>query len=200
MDRENGGGRGGRGCGGYWRWHCTGEETWLFPYVNHGASHRRPRRMFSIIRSNFRLSKLPLRIRPFACSQSLFSKRSKHWNTQSMQQTVESILVLGAGSFGLCLADHLGDSEHHVYLWSRSKDFCDHFNQHYRSIHQLTDHQFSTHITAVGPEFPNRALVNKIDVLLFAIPTEGIRCVHVQCVIMRAGWPTARYKGRTWLH
>lgn len=27
------------------------------------------------------------------------------------------ILVLGAGNFGCCLADHLGDSEHEVYLW-----------------------------------------------------------------------------------
>lgn len=97
-----------------------------------------------------------------------------------MQHAVKShILVLGAGSFGSCLADHLGDSDHHVYLWSRSKEFCDHFNRYYRSIHQLTDHQFSTHITAVGPEFPDRALVDKIDVLLFAIPTEGVRYVLV---------------------
>ena len=131
--------------------------------------------MFSTVRSNLRLSKLSLHTRPFVCLQSLHSRRFKHWNTQSMQQTVKSILVLGAGSFGLCLADHLGDSEHHVYLWSRSNEFCDHFNQHYRSIHQLRDHQFSTHITAVGPEFPNRALVDKIDILLFAIPTEGVR-------------------------
>jgi glycerol-3-phosphate dehydrogenase len=116
-----------------------------------------------------------------------------------MQQAVKSnILVLGAGSFGSCLADHLGDSEHHVYLWSRSKDFCDHFNQHYRSIHQLRDHQFSTHITAVGPEFPNRALVDKSDVLLFAIPTEGVRCVPVQRETLCAGLSIA-YQDRLWL-
>lgn len=135
--------------------------------------------MFSVVLSNLRLSTQSLRTRPFVCSQSHPWRRFKHWGTQTMQQAVKSILVLGAGSFGSCLADHLGDSEHHVYLWSRSKDFCDHFNQHYRSIHQLKDHQFSTHITAVGPEFPDRALVEKIDVLLFAIPTEGVRCVYV---------------------
>ena len=104
-----------------------------------------------------------------------------------MQHTVKSILVLGAGSFGSCLADHLGDSDHHVYLWSRSKEFCDYFNQHFRSIHQLKDHQFSTHITAVGPEFPHRALIDKIDVLLFAIPTEGVRYVFVQPGTVFAG-------------
>jgi len=118
-----------------------------------------------------------------------------------MQQTVKSILVLGAGSFGSCLADHLGDSEHHVYLWSRSKDFCDHFNQHHRSIHQLTDHQFSTHITAVGPEFPDRTLLDKIDVLLFAIPTEGVRCVRDRVVRDYVCWlPTIHHQDRIWLH
>ena len=142
-------------------------------------------RMSFIVRSNLRLSKL--RTRPFICSQSLFSKRFKHWNTKTMQQTVKSILVLGAGSFGSCLADHLGDSDHHVYLWSRSKEFCDHFNQHHRSIHQLKDHQFSTHITAVGPEFPDRTLIDKTDILLFAIPTEGVRCVFVQCQTVWGG-------------
>lgn len=104
-----------------------------------------------------------------------------------MQHSVKSILVLGAGSFGSCLADHLGDSEHHVYLWSRSKEFCDHFNQHFRSIHQLRDHLFSTHITAVGPEFPDRTLVDKVDVLLFAIPTEGVRYVSLQHKTVFAG-------------
>jgi hypothetical protein len=149
------------------------DKSWGFPLT---------RCMFSIVRSTLRPSKLPLHTRPFACSQSLLSRRFKHWGTQIMQQTVKSnILVLGAGSFGSCLADHLGDSEHHVYLWSRSRDFCDHFNQHHRSIRQLTDHQFSTYITAVGPEFPDRALIDKIDVLLFAIPTEGVRYVPVQC-------------------
>lgn len=154
--------------------------------------------MFSIVRSKLRLSGLPLRTRPPICSQSLLSKRFKHWSTTSMQHTVKSILVLGAGSFGSCLADHLGDSEHHVYLWSRSKEFCDHFNQHFRSIHQLKDHQFSTHITAVGPQFPDRALVNRIDILLFAIPTEGVRYVPMQHETVFAGWPTTTHQDRTW--
>ena len=145
------------------------------------------------------VTRLPPHTQPFASSRSLLSsKRFKHWNTKTiMQQTVKSILVLGAGSFGSCLADHLGDSEHHVYLWSRSKEFCDHFNQHYRSIHQLKDHQFSTHITAVGPEFPNRTLINKTDVLLFAIPTEGVRCVVVRYL---PGVLMMHYKGRLWPH
>ena len=156
--------------------------------------------MFPIVCSNLKLSKLSLHTRPSVYFRSLLWRRSKHWNTQTMQHTVKSILVLGAGSFGSCLADHLGDSEHHVYLWSRSKDFCDHFNQHYRSIHQLRDHQFSTHITAVGPGFPDRALVDKIDILLFAIPTEGVRCVSMCCKAICAVGLTAYHQDRIWPH
>lgn len=117
-----------------------------------------------------------------------------------MQQTVKSILVLGAGSFGSCLADHLGDSEHHVYLWSRSKEFCDHFNQHFRCIHQLKDHQFSTHITAVGPEFPDKALIDRIEILLFAIPTEGVRYVPLQYETVFSRWPITNHRDRIWPH
>jgi len=28
------------------------------------------------------------------------------------------VLIFGAGNFGSCLADHLGDSQHEVYMWS----------------------------------------------------------------------------------
>ncbi|KAI0801023.1 NAD-dependent glycerol-3-phosphate dehydrogenase [Fomes fomentarius] len=85
------------------------------------------------------------------------------------------ILVFGAGNFGSCLADHLGDSLHNVYMWSRSESLVKYFNQHHRNPEALQDHQFSESITAIGPEFPTAKLVQNMDVLLFAIPTEGVR-------------------------
>ena len=39
------------------------------------------------------------------------------------------VCVLGAGNFGSCLADHLGDSEHEVLLWSRSVEQIEYFNR-----------------------------------------------------------------------
>lgn len=87
------------------------------------------------------------------------------------------ILVFGAGNFGSCLADHLGDSLHNVLMWSRSESLVKHFNQYHRNPEALQDHQFSESITAIGPEFPTAELVQNMDVLLFAIPTEGVRCV-----------------------
>ena len=85
------------------------------------------------------------------------------------------MLVFGAGNFGSCLADHLGDSSHTVYMWSRSEKIVNHFNQYHRNPEALQDHLFAESITAVGPDFPTAEMVQSMDVLLFAIPTEGVR-------------------------
>ncbi|KAI3621956.1 glycerol-3-phosphate dehydrogenase [Moniliophthora roreri] len=85
------------------------------------------------------------------------------------------VLILGAGNFGSCLADHLGDSQHEVYLWAREETVVKHFNQYHRNPNYLQDHHFSTNIKAVGPEMPGRDLINEMDVVLFAIPTQFLR-------------------------
>lgn len=83
--------------------------------------------------------------------------------------------MLGAGNFGSCLADHLGDSDHDVLLWSRSPDFVDHFNTHHRNPQYLTDHDFPGTIHAIGPDLPSTEIIKGLDVLLFALPTEALR-------------------------
>ena len=85
------------------------------------------------------------------------------------------ILVLGAGNFGSCLADHLGDSEHATFLWSRDGSLVKYFNTHHKNRDYLKDHQFSENIEAVGPELPDKDFIKEMDVLLFAIPTQGLR-------------------------
>ncbi|EGO04846.1 hypothetical protein SERLA73DRAFT_173976 [Serpula lacrymans var. lacrymans S7.3] len=85
------------------------------------------------------------------------------------------VLVLGAGNFGSCLADHLGDSDHDVYIWSRDETVVQYFNLHHRNPGYLKDHLFSSNIQAVGPDIPDRNLIQEMDVLLFAIPTQGLR-------------------------
>lgn len=90
------------------------------------------------------------------------------------------VLVLGSGNFGSCLADHLGDSEHEVSLWSRHASFVEYFNAHRRNPTYLKDHTFPANIRAVGPGIPDREMIQQMDVLLFAIPTQGLRWVlHV---------------------
>jgi glycerol-3-phosphate dehydrogenase len=96
------------------------------------------------------------------------------------QMRKSRVLVLGAGNFGSCLADHLGDSAHDVLLWSREPALVSHFNAHRRNPFYLKDHAFAKGITAVGPEMPGAEVIRDVDVLLFAIPTEGVRCVAVR--------------------
>ncbi|KAF8640893.1 hypothetical protein AX17_000541 [Amanita inopinata Kibby_2008] len=85
------------------------------------------------------------------------------------------VLVFGAGNFGSCLASHLGDSQHEVYMWAREPSLIEHFNTYHRNPMYLRDHQFPKNITAVGPEMPSKEFLNNMDVLLFAIPTQFLR-------------------------
>ncbi|KAM6498487.1 glycerol-3-phosphate dehydrogenase [Amanita muscaria] len=85
------------------------------------------------------------------------------------------VLVFGAGNFGSCLASHLGDSQHQVYLWAREPFLIQHFNAHHRNPMYLKNHQFPETITAIGPEMPTKEFIDDMDVLLFAIPTQFLR-------------------------
>ncbi|KAF7799293.1 hypothetical protein EIP86_010525 [Pleurotus ostreatoroseus] len=93
----------------------------------------------------------------------------------SMTAEKSKVLIFGAGNFGSCLADHLGDSAHDVWLWSRIPEQVEFFNKHHRNPDVLQDHVFPDCIKAIGPEFPSEEVVQKADVLLFAIPTQGVR-------------------------
>ncbi|KAI0322165.1 glycerol-3-phosphate dehydrogenase [Amylostereum chailletii] len=87
------------------------------------------------------------------------------------------VLVLGAGNFGSCLADHLGDADHDVYMWSREADLVKYFNVHHKNPYYLKDHSFALKIHAIGPELPDERFIKGMDVILFAIPTEGVRSI-----------------------
>ncbi|KAG6821383.1 hypothetical protein H0H93_014180 [Arthromyces matolae] len=85
------------------------------------------------------------------------------------------VLIFGSGNFGSCLASHLGDTQHDVYMWAREASIVSHFNKYHRNPMYLRDHQFPSNITAVGPEMPTQKLLDTMDVLLFAIPTQFLR-------------------------
>ncbi|KAH9960759.1 NAD-dependent glycerol-3-phosphate dehydrogenase [Lactifluus volemus] len=93
----------------------------------------------------------------------------------SSSLTKNKVLVIGSGNFGSCLADHLGDSEHEVFMWSREKSVVEFFNQHHKNPQYLKGHCFPNTICAVGPDLPDAEFIKNMDVLLFAIPTEGLR-------------------------
>ncbi|KAJ4463285.1 hypothetical protein C8R41DRAFT_861916 [Lentinula lateritia] len=108
------------------------------------------------------------------CSHSTTHRTFMASPTRSFWEP-SKVLVFGGGNFGSCLADHLGDSDHNVYLWSRQEEVVKSLNEVHRNPIYLKDHQFSVNITAVGPELPGKTLIDDMDVLLFAIPTQFLR-------------------------
>ncbi|TEB38924.1 glycerol-3-phosphate dehydrogenase [Coprinellus micaceus] len=91
------------------------------------------------------------------------------------------VLVLGAGNFGSCLASHLGDSQHDVWVWARELEIVKHFNEHHRNPVYLPTHDFPKNITAIGPGLPDKEFMDSMDVLLFAIPTQFLRR-NLECI------------------
>ncbi|KDE02643.1 hypothetical protein MVLG_06802 [Microbotryum lychnidis-dioicae p1A1 Lamole] len=89
----------------------------------------------------------------------------------------KKVLVLGSGNFGSCLADHLGDIEHKVFIHCRSQATIDSLNTHRKNPKYLTDHEFSANLTAIGPEPPTTEFLQECDVIVFAIPTQSMRSV-----------------------
>ena len=98
--------------------------------------------------------------------------------TNTMTAEKSKVLIFGAGNFGSCLADHLGDSSHEVLLWSRIPEQVEYFNKHHRNPEVLQEHVFPDCIKAIGPDFPTSELVQSMDVLLIALPTQAIRYVR----------------------
>ena len=60
----------------------------------------------------------------------------------------ERILVIGAGGFGSCLADHLGSSDHQVFLYSRSAEVVEAFNRTHKNIKYLKGQYNASRVAA----------------------------------------------------
>lgn len=97
------------------------------------------------------------------------------YHAKTQPTGASKVLIFGAGNFGSCLASHLGDSQHDVYMWAREEKIVTYFNEHRRNPVYLKDHEFPKTITAVGPELPTKEFIKEMDVVLFAIPTQFLR-------------------------
>ena len=64
--------------------------------------------------------------------------------------TGDRILVLGAGNFGTCLAQHLAEKGHHVTLWARSPEIADSINQNRKNPKYLNALTLSPRIRAIN--------------------------------------------------
>jgi len=70
------------------------------------------------------------------------------------------------------------NEKHKVRLRALSDPFvgCD---LYHRAFHQhsqfLKDHVFPVNMTAIGPDLPSKDVIQNVSVIIFAIPTQGLR-------------------------
>lgn len=85
---------------------------------------------------------------------------------------MKRVTVLGAGSWGTALAKVLHENGHHVTLWTNSQEQVNEINQFHTNSHYLTDVVLPDGIIATTD---NKTAFQEAEVLLFVIPTKGIR-------------------------
>jgi glycerol-3-phosphate dehydrogenase len=90
-----------------------------------------------------------------------------------------SILVLGGGNFGTCLADHLATLDNKVSIWVREPDVCHSINNNHVNSKYLSQYKLSPNLTATTEL--NQELFDQVSVVLFAIPTQYMRYISTYC-------------------
>jgi hypothetical protein len=149
-------------------------------YLITTASFHKICRFMSVLFSTLRIR------RTFITRRSNFFSSSIHFDSPRIMvdipprlpSLISRVLIMGSGNFGSCLADHLADSEHRVSLWCRSAGVAESFNRDHKNPKYLKDHTFPESVEAIGPDLPESAFIEQMDVVLFAVPTQGLRCHH----------------------
>lgn len=83
------------------------------------------------------------------------------------------ILVLGAGNFGTCLAEHLAREGWSVDIWSRSKSIVDGINNHHKNPKYLSTITLTPTLTAINHIEPER--INDYRAIVVAVPMQAVR-------------------------
>ena len=98
---------------------------------------------------------------------------------QSDQHTTISggdhILVLGAGNFGTCLAQHLAEKGYRVTIWCRSQEIADAIRLYHKNPKYLSTINLSPRLTATSMIDAN--LVATVNVVVHATPMQTMRSV-----------------------
>lgn len=85
----------------------------------------------------------------------------------------EKILVLGAGNFGTCLADHLAREGWNVDIWSRSKSIVDAINNHHKNPKYLSTITLAPSLTAIN--HISTSQLNDYMAIVVAVPMQAVR-------------------------
>jgi glycerol-3-phosphate dehydrogenase (NAD(P)+) len=91
----------------------------------------------------------------------------------SLPITASKVLVLGAGNYGTCLAQHLADLGHEVDLWSRSPQICQAINSTRKNPKYLPNFTLSPSIRAISNISPQS--YREYQAIVIATPTQSFR-------------------------
>ncbi len=96
----------------------------------------------------------------------------------SHQHNSEKILVLGAGSFGTCLAHHLAQKGHKVNLWARSPDVVRAINSTHKNPKYLSEITLSSGVSATNNL--NSITFDGVKAIVLSTPTQTLRSILEQ--------------------
>ena len=99
------------------------------------------------------------------------------------QRHGEKILVLGAGNFGTCLAQHLAEKGYHVTIWSRSAAVAEAINNTRKNPKYLSTINLSPRLTATSNI--EAGTLAETSVVVQVTPTQTMREVLAQA---KTGW------------
>lgn len=85
----------------------------------------------------------------------------------------EKILVLGAGNFGTCLAQHLAEKGYHVTMWSRSQAVTDSINASRKNPKYLSSINLSPRLSATSNL--DAKTLGETSVVVHVTPTQTMR-------------------------
>ena len=87
----------------------------------------------------------------------------------------KKVLILGAGNFGTCLAQHLAKTGVNVDLWTRSKEVCRSINESHRNPKYLSHINLLNRIR--GCHDFKQMNFSEYYTIIIAIPTQSFRAV-----------------------
>ena len=107
---------------------------------------------------------------------------------------MESIAILGAGSWGTALAIHLARVGHDVRLWARDPELVEQMTARRMNPRYLADVRLPDRVT---PHARHHAALEGVTVAVFAVPSHGLRAVAraVQPAIPRGAIVVSATKG-----
>ncbi|GDX36409.1 glycerol-3-phosphate dehydrogenase [NAD(P)+] [Alphaproteobacteria bacterium] len=80
----------------------------------------------------------------------------------------KKILVIGSGAWGTAIANHLGNNNNQVFLYTRQSDYVKHINDTHRNPKIFSQHVLSKNIIAVNE------YLNDVDFVFLAIPSDSM--------------------------